>query len=159
VALQDRPDARGRDDDAHGGELTVDAAVAPVRVLLREAEYQCSGSLGDGRSTHPAVGIGPALGDEVAVPAQQGCRLDEEVPTTLAGEQPCERGQHRSIRRLERRSMDLASEDCHLVAQDDDLDREIRFSAANESDQLEDTAERPVRARVRTTCSYGWLPA
>ena len=122
VALQDRPDARGRDDDAHGGELTVDAAVAPVRVLLREAEYQCSGSLGDGRSTRAAAGIGPALGDEVAVPAQKGCRLDEEVPVTPAGEQPCERGQHRSIRRFERRSVDPASEDCHLVAQDDDLD-------------------------------------
>ncbi|MDA8355639.1 MAG: hypothetical protein M0Z95_04925 [Actinomycetota bacterium] len=78
------------------------------------------------------------------MPTEQGCRLDEEVPVTLAGEQPCERGQHRSIRRFERRSVDLASEDRYLVAQDDDLDREIRFSAANESDQLEDTTERPV---------------
>ncbi|MDA8355508.1 MAG: hypothetical protein M0Z95_04240, partial [Actinomycetota bacterium] len=74
MTLQDRPDARGRDDDAHGDKLTVDAAVAPVRVLLREAEHEGGGPLGDGRSTRSAVGMRPALGDEVAVPAQQSCR-------------------------------------------------------------------------------------
>jgi len=78
------------------------------------------------------------------VPAHQGRRLDEEVPVTLAGEQSCQPGQDRSIRRLERRSMDLASEDCHLVAQEHDLDREIRIPAAKESDELEDAAQRPV---------------
>ena len=66
------------------------------------------------------------------------------MSVTLAGEQSCQPGQHRSIRRFQRRSLDLASEDCHLVAQDHDLDREIRISAANESDELEDAAERPV---------------
>lgn len=138
--------ARGSDSDSHGGQLTVDAAVTPGRVLLGEAEHHCSGSLGDRRSTRAAAGIAPAPGDEVAVPAQKSCRLDEEGPVTAAGEQPCERGQHRSIRPFEYRPVDLASQDCHLVAQDDDLDREIRFSAANESDQPQDTAERPGRA-------------
>ena len=126
MTLQDRPDARGRDDDAHGGELTVDAAVAPVRVLLREAEYQCSGPLGDGRPTRSAAGIGPALGDHVAVPTQQSCRLDEEVPVTAAGEQSCQPGQHGSICRLERWPVDLASEDRHLMAQHDDFDGEVQ---------------------------------
>ena len=78
------------------------------------------------------------------MPSQKSGRLDEEVPMTPAGEESCQLRQHRSIRRLERRSIDLASEDCHLVAQDHDLDREIRISAANESDELEDAAERPV---------------
>ncbi len=136
MTLQDRPDARGGDRDPHGGELTVDAVVAPVRVLLREAEHQCGGSLGDGRSTRPAVWVGPALGDEVAVPAQQSCRLDEELPDTLAGEQSCQPGQHCSIRRLECRSMDLASQDRHLVAQHDDFDGEVRVTARDEVEQL-----------------------
>jgi hypothetical protein len=43
--------------------------------------------------------------------------------------------------------VDLASKDCHLVAQHDDLDGEIRVTASNESDELEDTAERPVEER------------
>lgn len=51
---------------------------------------------------------------------------------------------HRPIRRLQRRSMDLASKGCHLVAQHDDLDGEIRVAATDEPNQLEDAAERPV---------------
>ena len=81
------------------------------------------------------------------MPAQQGCRLDEEAPETLAGEQSCESGQDRPIRRLERRSMDLAPEDRHLVAEHDDLDGEIRVTATDQSDELEEAAERPVEER------------
>ncbi len=147
VTLQDRPDARGGDGDAHAGELTVDAAVAPSRVLLRQAEDECGRSLRDGRSTGPAVRIRPALGDEVPVPTQLGCRLDEEVPESPAGEQTCEPRQNRSVGRLQCRSVDLASEDRHLVAQHDDLDGEIRVTATAQSDELQDTAERPVEER------------
>jgi hypothetical protein len=78
------------------------------------------------------------------VPAQQGRRLDEEAPETLAGEQSYEPRQHGPVRRLERRSVDLAPPDCHLVAQHDDLDGQIGVTAADEPDELEDAAERPV---------------
>ncbi|MHB1787467.1 MAG: hypothetical protein ACYCS7_15290, partial [Acidimicrobiales bacterium] len=84
-----------------------------------------------------------ALGDDVPVPTQQGCRLDEEVPETLAGEQSCQCRQHRSICRLQRRSMDLAAQDRYLVAQHDHLDGEIAVTATDEADDLEDAAERP----------------
>ncbi len=70
----------GAMNDAHGGQFAVDAAVAPLGILLRQSEHQCSGSLDDGRSTESAVRVGPALGDNVPVPAQQGRRSDEEVP-------------------------------------------------------------------------------
>ena len=69
MALQDRPNTRRANHDAYSGELTVDAAVVPGRVLLRQLEYQCGGSLGDERSTRAAAGIGSALGGEIAVPA------------------------------------------------------------------------------------------
>ena len=81
------------------------------------------------------------------MPTQQGCRLDEEVPESPAGEQTCEPRQNRSVGRLQCRSVDLASEDRHLVAQHDDLDGEIRVTATDQSDELQDTAERPVEGR------------
>jgi hypothetical protein len=62
----------------------------------------------------------------------------------MAGEQPCEPGQHRPICRLERWPMDLAPEDRHVVVQHDDLDREVRLSATDEADRPKDAAERPV---------------
>jgi hypothetical protein len=74
VTLQDRPDARGGDDNVHGGKLTVDAAVAPLLILLRKREDERGGSLRGARSTGPAVRVGPVPGDEVPVPAQQSFR-------------------------------------------------------------------------------------
>ena len=145
--LEDRPDARGGDDDARGGEFAVDAAVAPVRVLLREAEYQGGGPFRDSRSTWPGVRVGPVLGDEIALPTQQGCRLDEEVSESTTGEQSCQSGQHRSICWFQRRAVHLALEDRHLMTQDHDLDREVCISATDEADQLEDAPERPVEER------------
>lgn len=82
-------------------------------------------------------------GHEVSVPSQQGLWLDEEVSETLAGEQSCEPRQHCSIRRLQRRSMDLAPKNCDFVSEHEDLDGEVNVSAAYESDQLKEATERP----------------
>jgi hypothetical protein len=147
VTLQDRPDARCGDDDAHGGQFAVDAAVAPLGILLRQQRHHGGGSLGDSRSTGSAVRVGPAFGDKVAVPAQQGRRLDEEVLETLSGEQSCESRKHRSIRPFQRGSVHLAAQHCHRMAQHDDLDSEVRIFASDEADQLEDAAVRPVEER------------
>ncbi len=147
VAFQYRPDAGWGDRDAHGGELAVDATISPGRVLLRQADHEGSGPLDDRGSTRPVVWVGPALGNEVAMPAHQAGRLDEEVPETMAWEQLREPRQYRPIRRIERRSWYLASEDRHLVAEHDYLDREIGVASTEESDDLEDAAERPVEER------------
>jgi hypothetical protein len=45
--------------------------------------------------------------------------------------------------RMESGSMNLASQDCHLVAQHDDLDRDICVAATGKLGQLEHAAERP----------------
>jgi len=147
VALQGRPDARACDDDAHGGQFAVDAAVAPSRVLLRQPHDERRRSLRDGRSTGSAVRVGPALSDKVPVPAQQSFWSDEEASASSAGEQSCQSRQHGSIRWLRRGSVHLASEERHLVAQHNDLDREVRISATDEADQLQDAAVRPVEER------------
>jgi pimeloyl-ACP methyl ester carboxylesterase len=104
----------------------VDAAVAPLGILFRQPEYHGRGS--NGRSTGPAVRIGPAFGDEVSVPAQQGRRLDEEASEAAAREKSCQPVQHRSICRLQRGPVHLASKDRHLVTQHDDLNRDVRIS-------------------------------
>jgi len=68
------------------------------------------------------VRVGPAPGDEGPVPAQQGCRLDEEVREMLAGEQSRECRQHGSVCRLQRRSMVLAPQDAiYAMRPDQDL--------------------------------------
>jgi hypothetical protein len=65
----------------------------------------------------------------------------------LAGEQSCESRHHRPVRRVQRRSVDLAPQYRHLVAQHDDLDGEIGVTTEDESEQLEDAAERLVEDR------------
>jgi hypothetical protein len=75
----------------------VDPAVAPPRVVLRQPDDESSSSLGDGRPARTAVWVGPALGDEVTVPAQQGCWLHEDASETMAREQSCQPGEQRSV--------------------------------------------------------------
>lgn len=94
-----------------------------------------------------AVRVSPVLGYKVSVPAQQGLWLNEDVPEPSTGEQSCESRQNRPIRRLQRRSMDLTSEDCHLMAQHHDLDSEVRVTATDQPDELQDAAEGPVEER------------
>jgi hypothetical protein len=147
VALQDHPDARGGDADADSGELALYATVAPFRVLLGQPEDERGSSLRDRRSTGSTVRVGPALGDEVPVPAQKGCWLDEEASETLTGHELRKGGKDRPVGRLQRRSVDLPSEDRHLMAQHDNLDREVCVTTTDEPDQLEHATERPVEER------------
>ncbi len=81
------------------------------------------------------------------MPAQQGFWLDEESSEMSAGKESCECHQHRSIRRIQRRAADLAPHDRHFLAQHDNLDGGIGVTAADQSDELKDTAERPVEER------------
>ncbi|MGC9221704.1 MAG: hypothetical protein ACP5H2_10205 [Solirubrobacteraceae bacterium] len=81
------------------------------------------------------------------MPSQQGFRLDEEAPESSVGEQSCKCRQHRPIWRFQRRSMDLSAEHRDFVSEHDELDGEVDVAAADESDQLEDAAERPVEER------------
>jgi hypothetical protein len=62
----------------------------------------------------------------------------------MARKQSPQGGQYCPVGWLQRRTVDLASEHCYLVAQHDDLDRKIRILAAGEPDQLEDANQRPV---------------
>ena len=136
----------------------MDPPVAPGWILLRQPEDQRCGSLRDAGPTGLAGRVGPALGDKFPVPAQQRLWLNEEAPEPLAGEQSCESRQNRPVGRLQSRSMDLASKDAHLMAQQHDLDSEVRVPAKGDCDELEEAAERPVEEREgrrRDACRVG----
>jgi len=53
-----------------------------------------------GMAGRPAVWVGPALGDEVTVPAQQRGRLDEAPSLAKAREQSQQAGKHGPVGRL-----------------------------------------------------------
>ena len=76
--VQDVPDGGGADLVAEVGELAVDPPVPPRRILSGQAHDQGAQASGDGRSTGPDGLGGPAAGDQLAVPAQDGGRGDEQ---------------------------------------------------------------------------------
>jgi hypothetical protein len=73
--------------------------------------------------------------------------LDEASSPAKAREQSPQAGQYCPVGRLQPRTVDLASEYRHLVAQDDDLNCKVAVLAEGEADQLEDANERPVQER------------
>ena len=86
VALQDGPDARRSEPDAHADQLAMDPPVAPGGVLPGQADHEADGADWDRRSPWP-MGIGPAPTHQVPMPAQQRLGLDEESATSGTGEQ------------------------------------------------------------------------
>jgi hypothetical protein len=143
------PEARGCEGDAHGGELAVDAPVAPGGVLVGQSEDERHGARRYRWPTGRPSGVGPASADEVSVPAEQGVGLDEEAPETAAGEQSCQPGEQRPVSRLESRTADLAAEHRHFVAEHDHLDRQLVAGGPRELDQLADAKEEEVEEAER----------
>ena len=84
--VQDGPDGGGADLVAEAGEFAVDASISPGGVLGGQADDQGAQASGDGRSTGPDGLGGPAAGDELAVPAQDGGRGDEQPGASRSGE-------------------------------------------------------------------------
>jgi hypothetical protein len=72
--LQGLPDGGGGDSLAESDQLALDTSVTPRRVLPGHPQHQRPDGLRDGRTTGLAPRIGPAVSDQVGVPAQQGSR-------------------------------------------------------------------------------------
>ena len=83
--VQDFPDGGGADLVAEAGEFAVDASVSPGGVLGGQAEDQGAQAGGDGGSTGSGGLGGPAAGDQLAVPAQDGGRGDEQPEASADG--------------------------------------------------------------------------
>jgi hypothetical protein len=78
---EDFPNRRRRDLDPEGGQFAVEAPVTPVGVLIRQADDQLLDAANGGRPTGPfRPGChGVSVAEEVAVPAQDGVRGDDQV--------------------------------------------------------------------------------
>ena len=71
------------------------------------------------------------------MPPKQGLGLDEESPRAPATKESTQSGEQRSVRGPQRRSDHLATEDRHLVAEHDDLDRQFVAVTPAQVQQLE----------------------
>jgi hypothetical protein len=146
VPAQNGPDARGSKDDAYPCELTLDPAIAPGAILPGQAQNDCNGAEGNTSSAW-ATGVNPFAADQVPVPAEQGFGLNEESASTPRIKQPTQPGEQRSITGLQGWAGNLATEDRHLVAKDDNLDRQLSVVVPQEAEQFEDSDEGEVEKR------------
>jgi hypothetical protein len=68
---QDAADGAGSDGVSEAGELALDAAVSPARVLLGQPDDELAELVVDAGAAG-RVRVGPFLGDQASVPGQQG---------------------------------------------------------------------------------------
>jgi len=102
-------------------QFALDAAVAPGRILLGQAQHQFTDLVTD-RWAAALVWICPLLGDQAAMPSQQRAGGNDAVAAQLAGKKAGQGGQDRSVRPSESRFADLTAQHRDFVAQDEDLD-------------------------------------
>src|ERR1035438_5437067 len=86
VVLQDFGDGAGSQTHAALAKLTLDAPVAPPRVLPGQARDERSHLFVDGRATQRAMGVRPPSRHQPPVPGQQGCRRHAEGSPGRTGE-------------------------------------------------------------------------
>jgi hypothetical protein len=149
VPIQDRPHARGREPDAYRGQLPVDPPIASGRILIRQAEDQRNRASRMGRSSRRPVSKSPLPPYQIPVPPQQRLRLDKESSLSRNRQKPAQSSEYRSIRWLQRRTRHLATQDCNLVAEHDDLDGQFLWLATYKTAQLEQTDKGDVQEGER----------
>ena len=82
--------------ESEAGELALDAAVPPARVLPCQAGDELAQFAVDARAARPAR-VGPILSDQAPVPGQESGGGDEAVAAQFAGEEPGQGGQEGSV--------------------------------------------------------------
>ena len=87
-----QPGGAGADVMSESGELSLDAAVSPARVLPCQPDDELA-ELAVDAGTTGLVRVGPSLGDQASVPGQQGGGCDEAVAAQFAGQEPGQGGQ------------------------------------------------------------------
>jgi hypothetical protein len=116
------PDRAGRDPVAQADQFTLDAPVAPGRVLRGQPQYQVADLLGDRWPSGSCVWVCPVPGDQLSVPAEQGGWGHEERRPIRAGQQPRQGSQYQPVSRFESGAVYLAAEHRHLVAEYQEFD-------------------------------------
>jgi hypothetical protein len=108
-------DALGLRGEELGPGRSGDAAAAPGRVVAGQPQHQLPHLCGDGWATGAPCRIGPSLSYEVAVPAKQGGRGDQERRPPHPWQQPGQTGQHRPVGWFQVQPPHLAAQHRNLV--------------------------------------------
>jgi hypothetical protein len=110
-----------RDPPPKAQGFSPDALIAPARVLPRQADDQLLDLLVERRPPRSTTRVGPCVGDQPPVPAQQGLGPDEEARPARPRQHPADGGEQGPVGRLQLGSGSLAVEDGELMVQDKDL--------------------------------------
>jgi hypothetical protein len=119
--VKDGPYRAGPDPEAQAAQRTVDATVAPDRVLPGQPHHQRPKLGRHSRATTP-VPVAPAASDQILMPAQQRLRLDEQPVPARAVQQSGESGQDGPVGPVEPRSGHLTTQHRDLMAQHQQFD-------------------------------------
>jgi len=139
---------RGRGDlDAGSLEFADDPLVAPVRILVGEAEDHRPQRRCERRPTRRPVRVPPAAGHELAVPAQQCVRLHRKRRPRGPGQRAAQGRQQRTICLGQLRPRGLAAKDGEFVAQDEDLQLLRATPAAEQTDEREQVPDNEIDKR------------
>ena len=82
---------------AEADELAVDASVAPGRVLAGHPQHQGADAAAGWVGGRLPSRVGPAAGDQLGVPAQQGAWGDQPELAQLRGQQPAQCAEERAV--------------------------------------------------------------
>lgn len=115
VPAERRADRGCGDPHAKPEELALDALVAPGRVLPGQPDDQLLCLLVQRWPTRPTARVGPGVGDQAPVPAQQGLGLHGEARPAGPGQDAADRGKQRPVGELQLGSWNLAAEHRELV--------------------------------------------
>ena len=103
-------------------EIAGDAAVAAGGVVGGHVDDEATKRGGGGWSARRPRGLSPVASDAPSVPAQQGVGGDELAGSSGPRERGCDGAEQGAVVVVECWSVDLAAQDCELVAQHDDLE-------------------------------------
>ena len=134
---QDRPDRAGSESVAQAGQLALNAPTTPGRVVPGQPQHQLAHLSRDRWTTRTPPRIGPPPRDQVAMPAQQGGRGDEECWPPRPRQQPRQPGQHRPVGRFQIQPAHPPTEYRDLVPQHEHLDRVGVPTASQQDHQLQ----------------------
>jgi hypothetical protein len=103
----------------------------------------------------------PLAPDQLAVPAEQRLRLDDERGPPRSGKPPARRGQEQPVRPLEAGPLYLSTQDFHLVAEHEQFDISVvhraMSGAQRAADEVVDERQQHVTPSSRERMLIGHL--
>src|SRR5262249_28317100 len=151
---QDVPDRRCGYTNAEALELAHNALISRARVLVCQPNDDGTNLTTNRRATR-ASGVRPPTRHQAAVPVQQRGRRDEKRRPLDARKHSAGRRQKEPVCRPKRRSAELATQHCQLVAKHHDLEFLELRGPTQQTDQLQSALEHDVECGEHGTSPQG----